>query len=208
MVILGLTGSIGMGKSTAANAFRSFGVPVHDADRAVHRLMEPGGAAVKAVLAAFPEAEINGVIDRQVLGNSVYTDDSKLKQLEKILHPLVRKQTRQFLSQAARARKELVVLDIPLLFETGGEARCDAIVVVSAPASVQKRRVMARTGMTEDKLATILSHQMSDKKKRTKADFIVETGLSRAHSLRQIAEIVKIAKAWPSSCWGPGPFFK
>lgn len=204
MVILGLTGSIGMGKTTAATAFRSFGVPVHDADSAVHRLMEPGGGAVRAVLAAFPEAEVNGRIDRRILGDIVYRNKSKLKQLERILHPLVRKSTRQFLGRAARARERLVVLDIPLLFETGGEARCDAIVVVSAPAHIQRQRVLARPGMTEEKLASILAHQVPDSKKRAKADFIVDTGLNRSHSLRQIAEIVKIAKAWPTRCWGPG----
>lgn len=203
MIILGLTGSIGMGKTTAAKAFRSLGVPVHDADSNVHRLMEPGGAAVPAVLAAFPNVEMNGAIDRQALGRQVFNEDSKLKQLENILHPMVRKKKDEFLATAARRGEKLVVLDIPLLLETNGDKQCDGVVVVSAPAAIQKKRVMARPGMTEERYQSILSHQMADSEKRQKADFIVQTGLGRFHSLREIAQIVTVAKTWKPTHWPP-----
>lgn len=203
MVILGLTGSIGMGKTTAAKAFKALGVPVHDADKTVHQLMAPGGAAVGAVLACFPEAEKDGAIDRQALGSIVYSDDSKLQQLENILHPQVRREEQAFLARAARRGEKLVVLDIPLLLETGGDRRCDGVVVVSAPAIIQKHRVMSRPGMTKKKFMKILSHQMDDADKRQIADFIVLTGLDRSHGLRQVKDIVKVAKSWRGRHWPP-----
>ncbi len=203
MIILGLTGSIGMGKTTAAKAFRQLGVPVHDADLSVHRLMEPGGAAVGAVLAAFPAAEKDSGIDRQALGASVFGDDEKLHRLESILHPLVRQKEAHFLAVAARRGENLVVLDIPLLLETGGDARCDGVVVVSAPPAHQKKRVMARPGMTIKRFESILSLQMADKDKRRKADFVVKTGLGRSHSLREIAQIVTVVKSWRARHWPP-----
>lgn len=203
MIILGLTGSIGMGKTTAAKAFRSFGVPVHDADASIHKLLAVGGGAVRAVLAEFPAVEKNGGIDRQALGAIVFSDDLKLKQLEKILHPLVRKQKDAFLAQAARRGEKLVVLDIPLLLETGGDKQCDGVVVVSAPAAIQKMRVLGRSGMTEARFLSILNHQMADREKRQMADFVVQTGLGRLHSLREIANIVRVAKSWRPSHWPP-----
>lgn len=204
MIILGLTGSIGMGKTTAAKAFRQFGVAVHDADRAVHGLMQPGGAAVAAVLRAFPEAARDGAIDRQVLGSLVFADDDKLRRLEAILHPLVRRLERDFLGCSARRGERLVVLDIPLLLETGGGRRCDGVVVVSAPALVQRRRVLARPGMTEEKFQSILDKQMDDGEKRRRADFVVRTGIGKHHGLRQIGEIVRVVRTWTPRHWPPG----
>ncbi len=203
MVILGLTGSIGMGKTTAAKAFRTLGIAVHDADKTVHKLMEPGGGAFGAVLAAFPGVAKNGVIDRQALGAQVFDDRAALQKLETILHPLVRKIQTAFLCNAARRGEKLVVLDIPLLLETGGEVRCDAVVVVSAPTIVQKQRVLARAEMTQERLAAILDRQLADREKRRMADFVVKTGLSRAHSLRQIVNIVRVTKSWRPRQWSP-----
>lgn len=203
MVILGLTGSIGMGKTTAARAFRHLGVAVHDADRAVHGLLAPGGAAVAAVMAAFPGVVKNSAIDRQALGARVFGEGSGLQKLENILHPLVRQKQTAFLAAAARRGQRLVVLDVPLLLETGGEARCDGVVVVSAPTLIQRQRVLARPGMTMQRLDRILDYQMADGNKRRLADFVVMTGLSRAHSLRQIANIVRITKSWRPGQWAP-----
>jgi len=203
MVILGLTGSIGMGKTVAAMAFRRFGVAVYDADKVVHTLMAQGGAAEAAVMDAFPDAAKDGAIDRQALGAIVFADDWRLQQLENILHPLVRQKQIAFLAAVARRRERLVVLDIPLLLETGGEARCDGVVVVSAPATVQKQRVLSRPGMTPRRLNAILDRQLVDQDKRWMADFVVETGLSRRHSLCQIANIVRITKSWGACAWSP-----
>ena len=186
MVILGLTGSVGMGKTTAARHLRRLGIPVHDADREVHRLLGPGGAAVAAVGAAFPGVLRNGAIDRAELGRRVFGDPVGLKRLESILHPLVRAAERRFLARARRERRALVVLDIPLLFETGGEARCDLVLVVSAPRRIQLARVMARPGMTAARLAAIEARQMPDAEKRRLADIVIETGIGRNHSLGQI----------------------
>jgi dephospho-CoA kinase len=186
MIILGLTGSVGMGKSTAAREFRRMGIPVHDADKAVHRLLGRGGKAVAAVAAAFPGVEKGGAIDRAALGGLVFSDPSALKRLEAILHPLVRQAERAFLARARRRRRKLVVLDIPLLFETGGEARCDKVLVVSAPRRVQLARVMARPGMTAERLAGVEARQMPDAEKRRRADIIIETGLDRHHRLAKL----------------------
>ena len=186
MIILGLTGSVGMGKSTAAREFRRMGVPVHDADKAVHRLLGRGGKAVAAVAAAFPGVEKGGAIDRAALGRLVFSDPAALKRLEAILHPLVRQAERAFLARARRRRRKLVVLDIPLLFETGGEARCDKVLVVSAPRRVQLARVMARPGMTAERLAGVEARQMPDAEKRRRADIIIETGLDRHHRLAKL----------------------
>jgi dephospho-CoA kinase len=186
MIILGLTGSVGMGKSTAAREFRRMRIPVHDADKAVHRLLGRGGKAVAAVAAAFPGVEKGGAIDRAALGRLVFSDPAALKQLEAILHPLVRQAERAFLARARRRRRKLVVLDIPLLYETGGEARCDKVLVVSAPRRVQLARVMARPGMTPERLAGVEARQMPDAEKRRRADIVIETGLSRHHSLAKL----------------------
>lgn len=204
MVILGLTGSIGMGKTTAAAMLGRLGVPVYDADAAVHALMAPGGAAVAAIEAAFPGVTgPDGAIDRQALAARVFGDDAALKRLESILHPQARAAQDAFLRRWARARAPLAVLDIPLLLETGGEARCDAVVVVSASARVQRRRVLARPGMTPERLDAILARQMPDVEKRRLADFVVETGLGRNHALRTLKRIVKTVCSWQGRHWPP-----
>jgi dephospho-CoA kinase len=202
MFILGLTGSIGMGKSTAAANFKRLGVPVHDSDATVHALMAKDGVAVPAIDQAFPGV-VDGVIDRQKLGAQVFGDAAALKTLESILHPLVRAREKAFLAHHCRLGTPSVVLDVPLLFETGGERRCDAVVVVSAPYREQKRRVMARPGMTAEKFENILKTQMSDQMKRKRADFVVFTGLGRAHSLRSICEIVTIVRSERGQKWPP-----
>ena len=190
MVILGLTGSIGMGKSTAAGMFRYLGVPVHDADATVHQLMEPGGAGFDPVTAAFPDVLKDGKIDRQVLGPKVFTDPVAMKRLEAILHPLVQAQENRFLKRHRLAGRSVVVLDIPLLFETAGEKRCDYVAVVSAPGFIQRQRVMARSGMTKAKFSAILAKQMPDWEKRRKADFVIPTGLGRAVTFDTIRTII------------------
>ncbi len=205
MFILGLTGSIGMGKTTAAAAFRRLGVPVHDADATVHRLMDMGGAAVNAISDHFPDCIVDGAVDRQALGVRVFDNDPALKTLEGILHPLVRDEEQRFLRKNARYGVPLAVLDIPLLFETGAEERCDAVAVVSAPDFVQRKRVMARAGMTRDKMASILARQMPDADKCRRADFVIQTGQGRAGALRTIKEIVRLVRDQPGSKWPPAP---
>jgi dephospho-CoA kinase len=192
VIILGLTGSVGMGKSTALAMFRRLGVPVHDSDAAVHRLLAPHGAAVAAVATAFPEAlAADGGIDRAGLGRRVFADRAALQRLERILHPLVRQRQARFLKLACSRRVPLVVLDIPLLFETGGDRRCDRVIVVSAPAWVQRARVMARPGMTDARFRAILAKQMPDAEKRRRADFVVPSGLGRALTFRRLKRIVR-----------------
>jgi len=200
MIVLGLTGSVGMGKSTAASMFRQLGVPVHDSDAAVHRLLAPGGAAVPAVAAAFPGVtDKQGGIDRGTLGARVFGDGRALKRLERILHPFVRRSQARFLKQARARRVPLVVLDIPLLFETGGEKRCDAVVVVWAPPWVQRARVMARPNMTEGRFRAILAKQMPDREKRRRADYIVPSGVGRAVTYRRLMRLVRTLRASGSS---------
>ena len=191
MKVLGLTGSIGMGKSTAAATFRRLRVPVFDADAAVHRLQGRGGAAVRPIEAAFPGTTRHGRVDREALRGRVLGDPAALKRLERIVHPLVRKAELAFLAAARRRGERLAVLDIPLLLETRGEARVDRVIVVSAPAAVQRARVLRRAGMTEDRLRAILARQMPDALKRRKADHVVPTGLSRHAAQRHIRAIVR-----------------
>ena len=174
MIVLGLTGSIGMGKSTTARMFAEAGVPVHDSDEAVHRLY--AGKAAPLVEAAFPGTTDAGVVDRTQLGARVLGDASALRRLEAIIHPLVRADADAFLARNRAAGAPLAVLDIPLLFETGGRNRVDKVVVVTAAAEVQRQRVLARPGMTEEKLASILAKQVPDADKRRQADFIIDTG--------------------------------
>jgi dephospho-CoA kinase len=195
VIVLGLTGSIGMGKSNAATALRRLGVPVFDADAAVHRLLGRSGAAVPAVRHAFPNVEgPSGAIDRQALGREVFGQPAELRRLEQILHPMVRQAERRFVA-AARARREpVVVLDIPLLFETGGDRRTDYVLVVSAPAWLQRQRVARRPGMTDSRLRAILAAQTPDREKRRRADFVVLTGLSRARTLRELKQILSILR--------------
>ena len=197
MIVLGLTGSIGMGKTTAATMLRRMGLPLHDADRAVHRLLARGGAAVAAVEAAFPGVVADGAVDRERLAGQVFEDRAALKRLEGILHPAVRRATRTFLGRQVRAGRRLVVLDIPLLFETGSEAICDAVAVVTAPPFVQRDRVMGRRGMTAVRFQAILAKQMPDREKRRRADFVVKTGLSKAETLRQLRAIVTLLRRRP-----------
>lgn len=201
MRVLGLTGSIAMGKSTTARMFRSFGVPVFDADLAVHDLMAPGGAAVAAVLQAFPGVGSDaGGIDRRRLGAAVFGDEVALAHLESILHPQVRAAERRFLTACRRNGDPLALLDIPLLFEGGAERRCDATVVVSAPAWVQARRALARPGMTRERLAAVLARQMPDREKRRRADFVIRTGLGRALALVDVRGVVATLRT--STCGG------
>ena len=197
MIILGLTGSIGMGKTSAARMLRRLGVPVHDADATVHRLLGPGGKAVPEIQALFPQAVENGAVNRRTLGSIVFADPAALRRLESVLHPMVRKEEQGFLKRMRRRRKRLVVLDIPLLYETGAAARVDAVIVVSAPAILQARRVLARPGMTQQKFAQILQQQMPDAEKRRRADFVVSTGLGHDRSLRQLKRIVRLLRENP-----------
>ncbi len=189
MFILGLTGSIGMGKSTTAAMFRAAGVPVHDADAAVHALYR--GAAAPLVATAFPGTVSDGVVDRKALSAAVSRDRDRLARLEGIVHPLVRRSETAFLDKARAGRALLVLLDIPLLFETGGEARCDAVVVATAPASVQRERVLSRPGMTPELFETIHVKQMPDEEKRARAHFLVDTGRGFAAARREVGAILR-----------------
>lgn len=173
MIILGLTGSIGMGKSTTAKMFADEGVPVHDSDEAVHRLYS--GKAAPLVETAFPGTVSEGAVDRAKLSGAVLGNPAALKTLEKIIHPLVRADADEFIDRHRRNETPLVVLDIPLLFETGGRERVDQVVVVTASAAIQRERVLARPGMTEEKFASILARQIPDPEKRRQADFIIDT---------------------------------
>jgi dephospho-CoA kinase len=190
MRVIGLTGGMGMGKSTAADVFRRARIPVFDADRAVHALERRGGRAVKPIAAAFPGVVRDGAVDRALLRARVTADPAALARLEAILHPLVRDAERAFLARARRAGRRLAVLDIPLLFETGGERRVDKVVVVSAPTSVQRARLARRGKMQPDELSAILSRQMPDREKRRRADGVVPTGLSRHHGQAQLRRLI------------------
>lgn len=201
MVILGLTGSIGMGKSVAAGMFRRLGVPVHDADAAVHRLLGRRGGAVAAVAAAFPGVLREGAIDRAELGRRVFGDPAALGRLEGVLHPAVRRDQAAFLKRQARRGCKLAVLDVPLLFETGADIDCDAVAVVSAPPFVQAARVLARPGMTRQRLAAIRAQQMADAEKRRRADYVIPSGLGRRAALRAVTRIVARARTLKPRRW-------
>lgn len=188
MFILGLTGSIGMGKSATARMFAEEGVPVQDADAVVHALYE--GEATPLIEAAFPGTTAKGVVDRVKLGAQVIGNAEAIKRLERIVHPLVAQKREQFLAEAERAGADVAVLDIPLLYETRGETRCDAVVVVSAPSEVQRERVLTRPGMTEERLLAILAKQMPDADKRRRADFIVDTSRGFDVARQQVREIL------------------
>jgi dephospho-CoA kinase len=189
--VIGLTGGIGMGKSTAAAAFRRARIPVFDADAAVHALQARGGAAVAPIDAAFPGTIRDGAVDRPALRAAVLGKPEELRRLERLMHPLVRAAEQRFLARARRARRRAVVLDIPLLLETGGEARVDTVVVVSAPAAVQRQRVRRRGRMTEAEIDSVLARQMPDAEKRRRADVVVRTGLSRHHAQRQLRRLIQ-----------------
>jgi dephospho-CoA kinase len=188
MIALGLTGSIGMGKSTVAAMFEELGVPVFDADAAVHRLQGEGGRLVAAIEAMFPDTTGPKGVDRTLLGEAVLADPRALKQLEALVHPAVGEERAAFL--AAHKAAPLVVFDVPLLFETGGESRVDKVVVVSAPAGIQRARVLARPGMTEARLDAILARQMPDAEKRNRADFIIPTGGTIAETRAAVKAIL------------------
>ena len=191
MKIIGLTGSIGMGKSETAEMFRALGVPVFDADAAVHQLQAKGGRAIPAINAAFPGVVEDGVLDRQKLGAIIFTNPEAKSRLEAIVHPMVAEERASFFRDAEAAGAAFVVLDVPLLFETGGNAACDKIVVASAPAETQRARVLARDGMTPQKFEQILAKQMPDADKRAGADYIVETNHGLDHARAKVVEIVE-----------------
>jgi dephospho-CoA kinase len=190
-LLVGLTGSIGMGKSETGKMFARLGVPVYDADAAVHALYEPGGAAVGQIAQAFPGCVKDGRVEREALAAHVVNSGAALARLEAIVHPLVRATEQAFIDRAAAGGADMVVLNIPLLFETRGETRMDVVLVVSAPEEIQRRRVMARDGMTEEKLAFILSRQMGDAEKRARADYVVDTGAGLTHAFDQVRKIVE-----------------
>lgn len=203
MVIAGLTGSIAMGKSTTANLLRRLGVPVHDADAAVHRLMAPGGGAATAVASAFPSAVRAGIIDRRLLGDLVFADRTELARLENILHPLVRAAELDFLREHCRLGLRLVVLDIPLLFETGAQARLDAVIVVTAPPRIQRWRALSRPSMNAAKLRAITARQTPDAVKRRRADYVVVAGPARPYTLQALGEIVESLQQMNGRHWPP-----
>jgi dephospho-CoA kinase len=206
MVIVGLTGSIGMGKSTAARMLREMGVPVYDADGAVHALQAKGGAALGPIEKAFPGVVKDGVLDRQALGQRVFGNKPALRKLEAIVHPLVAQRQRAFLRKMARRGEKLVVLDIPLLFEGLGERRVDATIVVSAPVFLQRQRVMARPGMTASRLDDILRQQVPDVLKRHKADIVIPTGLGLAPTRTALAKAIARLRRRRGRFWPPNPW--
>lgn len=188
MIKLGLTGSIGMGKSTVAAMFADAGIPVFDADAVVHRLQGPGGALLADIEAAFPGTTGADGVDRPRLGAAVFGDDQAIQRLEAIVHPAVARARADFLADHAAA--PMVVFDVPLLFETGGDAHVDAIAVVSAPHHVQRARVLARAGQSDERLATILARQTPDHEKRARAGFIIDTGVSIEETREQVDAVI------------------
>ena len=191
MIILGLTGSIGMGKSTTSAMFEAEGVPVYDSDAAVHALYAPGGAAVAPVEAAFPGVVVDGAIDRVRLSARVLGNPEALKALEAIVHPLVGSDRIAFFEKATAQGKDIVVLDVPLLYETGGDKRVDKVVVVTAPAEVQRARVMARPDMDAAKFEAILARQLPDAEKRARADFVIDTSQGLEPARQQVRAILR-----------------
>lgn len=202
MIVLGLTGSIGMGKSTTARMFADAGVPVYDADRAVHMLYR--ARAVEPVEAAFPGVTVDGAIDRGRLGERVLSDPDAMKALEAIVHPMVREEENAFLERARTSLARCAVLDVPLLFETGREGRADAVVVVTADAEVQRVRVLARDGMSEARFDGILARQMPDAEKRRRAHFLIDTGHGIEPAERAVRAILG-AVAFMSGTTGRAP---
>lgn len=190
MIVIGLTGGIGMGKSTVAKQFQLLGAKTCSADACVHKLMGKGGKAVAKIRKYFPSAVKGGEVDRKILGKIVFADKQKLLQLENILHPLVQRMENDFIAKARKLDAKMVILDIPLLFETNGHERVDFTLVVSAPAFIQKQRVMARQGMTAERFEKIIASQMQDLEKRGRADFVISTGLGKGYSFKQAKELV------------------
>jgi dephospho-CoA kinase len=192
MIILGLTGSIGMGKSTTLKMFESEGIKTYSADKAVHELYE--GEAVPAIRAIFPNAIVHNKVDRKVLSQIILDNPEQLKQIEAIIHPMGKEKQLEFIKASQRAFEKLIVLDIPLLFETSKTLECDKICVVSASAAIQRERVLKRAGMTIKKFEMILSCQMRDEDKRKLADFVIDTNQDLSHVKTQVQEIIKILK--------------
>jgi dephospho-CoA kinase len=190
MMKVALTGSIGMGKSTVGKMLAAMGIPLFDADAAVHALYAPGGAAVAPVRAAFPAAVAGDAVDRAILSQLVLGDGAAIRRLEGIVHPLVGAARQDFLAEAEARGVPFVVLDIPLLFEGRGRAGYDAVIVVSAPAEAQRARVLARPGMTEEKFAAILARQVPDAAKRAGADYVIDTGATLAETEKQVRDVV------------------
>jgi dephospho-CoA kinase len=190
MRLIGLTGGIGMGKSTASAAFRRAHLPVFDADAEVHKLQAKGGAALPAIAAAFPGTVTDGVLNRAALREIVLADKNELRKLERILHPRVRRAEQKFLARARSAGARVAILDIPLLFEGRGDKRVDEVVVVSAPRDVQIARVRARGKMSPAQIASVIARQMPDAEKRRRADHVIRTGLSRFHALRSLKRLM------------------
>jgi len=199
MFLIGLTGSIGMGKSATGKMFAARGVPVHDADAEVHRLYETD--AVPLIGEAFPGTVIDGRVDRSELSKAVLGDDAAMKRLESIVHPLVRAADIAFLDRADAEGRAFAVAEVPLLFETGGDVRADAVVLASAPADVQRERVLARPDMTEEKFASILARQMSDAEKRRLAHFVVDTSRGFAAAEKQVDDILRALAGCPGAAY-------
>ena len=191
MRVIGLTGGIGMGKSTVAKMFARLGIPAFNADDAVHALQAPNGKAIPAIAAAFPGTVQNGVLNRAALRNIVLADPTALRRLENIMHPLVRGMQKQFRAAATRRQRRAILLDIPLLFESRGEKAMDLTLTVSCPRDVQINRVKSRGIMSPEQIATIIAKQMPDAEKRRRADITIRTGLSRFHTLRAVRRLVK-----------------
>ncbi len=194
MMLIGLTGSIGMGKSTVGEMFRRLGVPVYDADAEVYKVYAKGGAAVEPIRAAFPEAVVDDQVDRARLSKLVVGKEAEMKKLESITHPLLGAGRAAFFEEAEKTGQKMVVLDIPLLFETGGENRVHKIVVVSAPAEVQRERVLARDDMTEEKFEAILARQVPDAEKRERADYVINTNCPKEATFEQVKALVEDLK--------------
>jgi dephospho-CoA kinase len=195
MKVFGLTGGIGMGKSTAATAFRRARIPVFDADAAVHRMQGRGGRAVRAIEAAFPGTVRDGAVDRAALRQAVLGKPGALARLEHILHPMVELEEREFVARARRQGNRAVVLDIPLMFEVGGDRRVDHVIVVTAPRSVQMQRIRRRRRMSDADINAVIARQMPDAEKRRRADTVIHTGLSRHHSLKALSQLIREVRA-------------
>jgi dephospho-CoA kinase len=195
MKIVGLTGSLAMGKSHTARLFAEQGIPVFDADAVVHELYRPGGKAVTSIRRLVPEAIVGDAVDRQRLSTAILSDESLLDRLEAAIHPLVREEQAKFIDRERRRKSPIVIIDVPLLFETGHESEFDSIIVVTAPPDIQRQRALARPGMTPEKLDFILARQLPDSEKRARADFLVETGGSPEQARSQVKRIVNLLSA-------------
>ena len=191
MIVLGVTGSIAMGKSTVSTMLSRMNNPIHDADKTVHNLMNANGKAYHEIAKRFPRVVEFNSVDRIKLGREVFGNSEKLKQLENILHPLVREARDSFIRQQNRYKSRLVILDVPLLYETGSDKHCHKVLVVSAPYFIQRQRVLARQGMTQTKFHDILRRQLPDHEKRRRADFIVPTGLGKAYTYRLLKRLMR-----------------